>query len=462
MIILLLATNLCAQKTKTNRFKNHKVSLKTWFNSDNKKDSTKVYYKNGKINEEFYYDDRELFHGKAFKYTQEGKVMTEWEFFHGKLISREDLNLVYTCKNKEYILAKVKGIEYLNNSIQKNPNNNRLRIARASHRSYLNNLILAEYELNLVRVYLESDNKSTSDYDFRKLLSTCYDSLASVYAKLGDENKSLHYHFEAYQQLPVEGRLVYNLGSSFSQYNYPDLALSYLYKTTSRAPKHTFANWGLARTHLNLGNYNKALTHVEICFNNEETLHKLTTGASDKGIRALRGVINYQLGDYKQAKRYLKQATKIKKDNSYAMYYLSKSYEATHQPSKAKKWLKKAEKNYYFKIFRGHSAAKHVSNLEIITSKRNLLIDLNKHVNQNHKDLSYTLYDLNDNLIKADKSENNTLDLSSVENGLYTLQVETRKELIKFLLAVDIEDTPLVNQLRALAKKHKKRSFRKK
>ncbi len=461
LFILLATTNLVGQKTKINYFKNKQISYQRWYGTDNLKDSVKVFYKTGALDEVFYYDDKERFHGRCLKYTNDGKVMTEWTFHHGKLIYRKDLNLVFTSKNKKYILQNVANVNKINSLIIENPRNQKLYYSRASYRSRLNNLILAENDLIRFKEILQQNTSNQSDYSRRTSLSNCYDKLASVYSKLGHKELSLYYHFEAYLQLPVNGRLNYNLGANFSFYEYPDLALHYLYKTTAQSPKHTFANWGLAITHLNLKNYSKALNHINVCFNNEETLHKLTTGASDKGIRATKGVISYHLKEYKQARKNLCDAVKIKKDNSYAMFYLSKLYQEKGNKLKAKKWLKKAEENGYSKIH-GSSTA---TNNNKITLTSNIITNTNQTaiILKNYRDTNflYTIHDLKGNLITSSTSNLSKINVASLQNGLYKLNIKDNNNSSSLPFIIDIQDQQLLKTLRTEKRKHKKRKKQK-
>ncbi|NIJ45214.1 tetratricopeptide (TPR) repeat protein [Wenyingzhuangia heitensis] len=442
----ILFSTVCAkaQTQTTLYFRNGQVSCVSWYNNHQKLDSLKTYYRTGQLNESFYYDAKSEFNGRCSQYNEDGSVKTKWLFEHGEMIKRVDDNIKYTDKNKVYILNKISSLEQINMDIKlyenkKNTYYKGLVFKRAKLRGQLNEntLALHDYILIIKEWELKKETPGT-----KKMLSHLYDEIAGFYAKLDIVDIGIHYKLKAIRTNPTENRLNYNLGAYFNYVNQLDLALHYLYKTTNKAPRHPFANWGLGMAHIKLGNYEKAIEHLNICFSNEESLHRLTTGAADEGIRALRGTAYANLGKVKEAKKDLIDAIDLKQDNSYAMFQLGLLYYKTGNEKKAKKWMTKAKKLGYDKKHYDTSIDYYLS-IGCIKEKENLpakviapslalnpiqtdtyLLDSDLH------DFDFYVYDYLNELVYYGKSKDQNINLEKLKPGFYILKIKSEPKEI--------------------------------
>ena len=91
-LLIFSLTNLFSQPKETKSYNLfNDIWSHEWRGDDKKLDSLKIYYRNGNINEEFYFDENGRLHGSAKKYNHKNntEIITEWFFNHGKLISEK-------------------------------------------------------------------------------------------------------------------------------------------------------------------------------------------------------------------------------------------------------------------------------------------------------------------------------------------------------------------------------------
>jgi tetratricopeptide (TPR) repeat protein len=229
------------------------ISIQIWYSADNKPDSTKTYYPNGKLNEVFYYDENGLKNADCFQFNKQGEKLVTWNFSHGKLVSRTDHKLPFGKDSEE----KVKKALQLLTEINLKTNYNPTRINDLYNRGVLmislGNTTLALEDLKKVEYSLDKDPKNKdlvlSDTLEKKkvaLRSLLYERLASIYGSLDMESFAYQYYFKAIKNGPNDLHILDNFAELLQRGKTNDLARFYLEKILSQKSDHTQAKLALA------------------------------------------------------------------------------------------------------------------------------------------------------------------------------------------------------------------------
>lgn len=431
-------------------FKNGSIAKEFWLNSNKKKDSVKTYYKSGKKNEVFYYDDNEKFNGTCQQFTAEGKLKTAWLFEHGKLIKRTDYILEYNNKNQAKVEETLAQITDANNKLKENPNDFSLLYKRANARKILKNYILAEDDFIKFKNIFEEPDEIKIKPD--KRLANVYDNLASVYKHYEMENQAIHYQILAINENPADIRLTYNLGSYLHQIGQNQLAVHFLKEVIKRSPDNAFANWALAGSYLDLGQYELALKYVNIAMLKEETLYKSGSGTEENDLKTIRGFAYHKLGKTQLALADLNNALQINPKNAAATKYLGVIYADLGEKTRACGYFQKAkqldyELKYYPKSLDefiqktcGTNNPDSVKSTNQIPESNSIYItstDLSYITNTNaveaSNDFSCKIYDIDSHLIK-ETSLCRTIEIENLTAGLYILDIKKENETKTFKL----------------------------
>lgn len=443
--------------TKNIFFKNGLIAKEFWFNYNKKTDSLKTYYKTGKINEIFYYDDNEMFNGTCRQFTSEGKLKTTWLFEHGKLIKRTDYILEYNIKNQTKVEETLAQITDSNNKLKENPNDLSLLYKRANARKILKNYILAEDDFIKLKNILEKPTVNKTGEQNKRLANT-YDNLASIYKHYDIENQAIHYQILAINENPTDIRLTYNLGSYLHEINQNRLAVHFLKEILKKSPDNTFANWALAGSYLDLDQYELALKHINIAFLKEENIYKFGSGTEENDLKTIRGLSYHKLGKTQLGLTDLNDALQINPKNSTANKYLGIIYSDLGQNTRACGYFQKAkqlgyEQKYYPKnveefiektcnVNKVNSAKSTNQSLEsnsiYITTKdlpyilTNTIADSTETLKSSS--FNYEIYDIESNLIHQENSANKTIEIKDLPVGLYILIIKKENETKTFKL----------------------------
>ena len=147
IVFLVFQNQITAQKSgSVNKvfFKNGLVAKEFYLGADQKIDSVKTYHKEGGLNEKFYYDDNNQFHGICEQFTTEGKLKSTWVFVHGNLIRTTHHIKESNLKNKKTVEFNYDNIDKRDMILKGNPNDKQAIYSRAASREYLQNNVLAE------------------------------------------------------------------------------------------------------------------------------------------------------------------------------------------------------------------------------------------------------------------------------------------------------------------------------
>ncbi|WP_010135911.1 T9SS type A sorting domain-containing protein [Ochrovirga pacifica] len=445
IIILFVSLGICAQNSTSKKlyFKDGLLAKQTWFNNQNKIDSVKTYYSTGELNEAFYYDTQERFHGTCYLFNKKREVATQWQFKNGKLLKRVDILKKYTPKNKETVLKRYKNIEELN-KILKDINIFDVFVYRAYNRCYLGNKILAlddffKIEQVFKKRLAATQNKKTEQI-YTKKLANLYDQIAGIYSAYEQEEQAIHYKYLAIKHNPNDKRLVYNLGGYLVSLRDYELGIFYLNDVIKKHPMHPFANWALSIAYTDLEKYQKAQIHLDKARVNEKGLYTHGRGNSERGLDTVEGYIQHKLGNTDKGIALLNDALNTNKNNSFAKRYLGEIYMDLENYEVACDFFNESEKLGYTKKHDRedlHLLLEKVCN-HAKTSVNNKLkiyatpnpvkhITSIKNVSDN---FAYTLYNYQQQIIKKGHATGKSLDFSLVPAGLYLLKLHLQEKTI--------------------------------
>jgi len=320
-------------------YNDHVVSVEIWYGPDNKPDSTKTYYPNGKLNEVFYYDGKGLKNADSFQYNKQGEKLVTWNYSHGKLVSRTDHKLPFGKDREEGVKKALKLLTEINTKTNCNP----LQVNDLFNRGVLSislgNTTLALEDLKKVEYSVDKDpkNKALSDSLAEKkdvFRSKLYDRLANIYASLDMDNFAFNYYYKAVKNAPEDLRILYSFATLLQHRKAYDLAAYYFENIVTQKPDHANARWALARLYSDMGEYQKAMENITIAFKFEKAIidNKVYGG---RDLRTTRGLIYHKLGESDKGIADLKEALKTDKNNSYAMKNLGIIYLDQHKNKKA-------------------------------------------------------------------------------------------------------------------------------
>ena len=306
------------------KYKDGIIAQETWYNHKHEIDSIKSYYRNGKPCE-FFYFDKNQYHGTCYKINGKGEKITTWEFDHGVLLERIDHIKKYNQKNKQNTLKAYEIVEKSNQKLIEDPNNNRALTNRTYARYLLGDRLLAmrDYSRIIDRIELLQEKGRKID---SKSLGRIYDIMASIYASYEQENKASHYYYLAVKTDTIDTRLVNNLGTYLVANKSYRLGIYYLNKVLDAHPRHAFAHKALGDAYIALKDYEKALEHLNIAFESEQFIYKYSTGKTEKNLQTLRGYVYHKLGETEKGLVDLNEALKLYEDNTLALRYIGEVY----------------------------------------------------------------------------------------------------------------------------------------
>lgn len=314
-------------------YDDHVVSVEIWYGPDQKPDSTKTYYSNGKLNEIFFYDDKGLKDSNAFQYNKQGEKLVTWNFSHGKLVSRTDHKLPFNKDKEETVKKALKLMTEINIKTNYNPTKVNDLFNRGVLSISLGNTTLALEDLKKVEYSIDKDPKNkdivlTDSLDKKRSVfrSKLYDRLANIYASLEMDSFAFHYCYKAIKNAPDDLRILYNFAILLQRRKSNDLARFYLEKIVAQKPDHAHARWALGILYSDLGEYQKAMESITIAFKNEKTIIDKSVGYGGRDLRTTRGLIYHKLGESERGIADLKYVLDMDKNNSYAMKNLGIIY----------------------------------------------------------------------------------------------------------------------------------------
>lgn len=411
------------------------IAVEKWYGDDNKLDSLKTYYKSGEPNELFYYD-KAYYQGKSYKFNRFGEKLTTWKFNKGKLISRTDHKIEFNKKTEEKVKSEHTKLKELNQKLKENSNDFKSTFQRASVRNFLGNntLALNDYKKIEKKILKISETKKIPE----KMVGSIFDHLASIYQGYEMENHTIHYKLKAIKASPKESRLYYNLGSYLVRIKSYRLGIQFLNKAIEMVPNHSFANWGLAVAYSDLGDYDKAMTCINIAFKNEENIYKRSRGTDERDLWTTRGFLYHKLGKTNKGITDLEEALNINDDNSFALRNLGVIYHDLGKYNKSCELLEKAKNLGYEKThdvydledYLEHSCNNKITEHELIKLSERPYVYPNPSKDEigiyhfNFENFNYRIYNFESKLIHKGKAENKSMNISNLPSGLYILEVE--------------------------------------
>ena len=422
------------------------TAIHRWFNKKNKLDSLKSYYKNGKLDEEFYYTNGR-FNGQAYKYNREGEIITTWEFLKGRLIKRTDHKLVYNAKNEQKIREAHEKLKKLNDS-GGNLKGLKNHSSRAMLRVRLGNYTLAHHDLIRLQHYITKSEAPESIKN--KLLSNVYDAISNIFVRYEMENATIHFSLKAIKAAPDNMRLYYNLGAHLFVNNCYRLSKKYLDFVLKHKPKHPFAHRLLGVLCSDFEEYEQALKHINLAFDNEKSILNHSDGRLERDLRTTRGYILHKLGRTVEGIADLKQAIALNENNSYAHKNLGIVYHDIGEYDKACELLTKAKEFGYKKVHDADDLEAYIknscSNKSFENPSRltdlpyvypNPARDFVKVGNISNDKLPYTLLNFESKIVEQGILMNYTIDTSKLPTGLYILIVEENGNIHSFKIIKD-------------------------
>lgn len=420
------------------------VSLEIWRGSDKIKDSLKIYYSNGKLNEVFYYDEKGLNNSNCYQYTKKGEKMVTWNFSHGKLLSRIDHQLPFD--NKETEENTKKNLQMLT-ELNQRTNYNATKIndlyIRGSLRNRLGNKNLALDDFKRIERHINNDAKNTSKIlpdstiaKREKFKSSVYDNLAGLYARLEMENYAFQYYYKAMKAAPKDNRILYNFAGYLQQRKSNDIALYYFKKIIEEQPEHAHARWGIAKLYSDIGEYEKAMENINVAFKHEEAIIARTAGYGGRNLRTTRGLLYHKLGESEKGIKDLKEALEMEPNNSYAMKNLGIIYLDQEKYDKACALFEKAKELDYTLSYDENDLDALLENAcNKVTTPNQAIVVAKPFVypnpattmitirNYDYKNFNYEFFDFESNSVLRGNSAEGTIDVTGLNSGFYILKI---------------------------------------
>lgn len=419
--------------------------------ADKRPDSLKTYHSNGQLKELFYFDEKGLKDSNAYQYDQQGDKQVSLKFSHGKLLSRFDHKLPFNNVNKEILQSSLKQLQEINTRTFYNPSKPADIYKRGNLHYRLGNTILALDDLKRSEKILQAvSKKAASDLTaIKKLQAHLYDLLANIY--LGAEQKNLAglYYYKAIMAAPKDSRILYNFANYLHRNQSEDLALFFLNKLNSQNPNFGFVQLSLAQIYSDKGQYQKALEHINTAFQLEDAIKKGSTGWQGRDLRTTRGLIYHKLGLSEKGIADLNEALLLNDKNSYAMKNLAIIYLDQKKYSEACSLLEKADKLHYTLVFDEkdlhpllQSACNHKTTVNPIAAPKavaypNPVTTKVLIRNYPHQHFDYIVYDMETRPLLRGRSEDSSVDISSLKQGLYLLQVSNQDDPQTFKVIKD-------------------------
>ena len=439
---LMLAQTNNSNTIKRYYYKDKVVSLEIWKGTDNKIDSLKTYHYNGKINEVFYFDDKGYRNSNGYQYNEQGEKLVTWNFLHGKLLSRTDHRLPFNKDSEGVVKKMLQSLTVLNKRTNYNPTKIDDFFERGRLRARLGNTILALEDLKKVDNAINKISKNTTKVvsetakaSLEKNKSLLYDLLANIYLNLEMENCASQYYYKAMASAPNDYRILYNFADYLQQKKSNDLARYYLEKIVAEKPEHGHARWGLARLYSDIGEYEKAMTNINLAFIKEKGIIERTTNYGGRDLRTTRGLLYHKLGEPEKGIKELKDELEMDKNNSYAMKNLGIIYLDQKKYNEACKLFQKAKELDYTLTYDEkdldallESACNNVQH-EIAIEETKPFVFPNPATtvimvkNYDFKNFDYEFFDFESTSVLRGNSPDGAIDVSNLNSGFYILKI---------------------------------------
>ncbi len=440
--VLMLAQTNNSNTIKRYYYKDKVVSVEIWSGNDKKQDSLKTYYSNGKLNEEFYYDEKGLKNSNCFQFNREGEKLVTWNFSHGKLLSRTDHKMPFNKDSEEKVKKTLQSLSELNQKTNFNPTKIGDLFQRGRLRARLGNTILALEDLKKVDNAINKISKNTTKVvsetakaSLEKNKSLLYDLLANIYLELEMENYAFQYYYKAMASAPNDYRILYNFADYLQQKKSNDLARFYLEKIVAEKPEHGHARWGMARLYSDIGEYEKAMTSINKAFIKEKGIIERTTNYGGRDLKTTRGLLYHKLGESEKGIQDLKEALEMDKNNSYAMKNLGIIYLDQKKYNEACKLFQKAKELDYTLTYDEkdldallESACNNVQHEIAIEETKpfvfpNPATTLITVKNYDFKNFDYEFFDFESTSVLRGNSPDGAIDVSKLNSGFYILKI---------------------------------------
>jgi tetratricopeptide (TPR) repeat protein len=423
-------------------YKDKVVSVEIWRGTDKIVDSIKTYYKNGKLNEVFYFD-KGSYNSNCFQYNEQGEKLVTWNFSHGKLLSRTDHKLPFNNKETEEVAKKIlQKLKELNTRTNYNPVDINNLVERGNLRARLGNKTLALDDLRKAEWIVNKNNKDTSKVipdsikaNRKKFESQLYDMFANLYSSLEMENYAYQYFYKAMAAAPKDYRVLYNFASFLQQKKSFDLARYYLEKIVAEQPQHAHARWGLARLYSDIGEYEKAMENINVAFTKEKVIIERTSSYGGRDLKTTRGLLYHKLGKSKKGIQDLKEALEMDNTNSYAMKNLGIIYLDQKKYNEACVLFEKAKELNYTLDFDENDldallkSACNNRQTEIVIEQPKPFVFPNPATtvitikNYDYKIYDYEFFDFESNSVLRGNSTDGTIDVTRLNAGFYILKI---------------------------------------
>ena len=440
--VLMLAQTNNSNTIKRYYYKDKVVSVEIWSGNDKKLDSLKTYYSNGKLNEVFYYDEKGLKNSNCFQFNREGEKLVTWNFSYGKLLSRTDHKMPFNKDSEEKVKKTLQSLSELNQKTNFNPTKIGDLFQRGRLRARLGNTILALEDLKKVDNAINKISKNTTKVvsetakaSLEKNKSLLYDLLANIYLELEMENYAFQYYYKAMASAPNDYRILYNFADYLQQKKSNDLARFYLEKIVAEKPEHGHARWGLARLYSDIGEYEKAMTNINLAFIKEKGIIERTTNYGGRDLKTTRGLLYHKLGESEKGIQDLNEALEMDKNNSYAMKNLGIIYLDQKKYNEACKLFQKAKELDYTLTYDEkdldallESACNNVQH-EIAIEETKPFVFPNPAItvitvkNYDFKNFDYEFFDFESTSVLRGNSPDGAIDVSKLNSGFYILKI---------------------------------------
>lgn len=423
-------------------YKDNVPSIEIWKGADKKLDSLKTYYRNGNIQEIFYYDEKGFKNSNCYQYNEMGEKLVTWNFSHGRLISRTDHKLPFNKVSETIVKTTLDKLNELNTRTNYNATTISDLYKRANYRYRLGNMTLAIEDFRRVEKAIDNIAKKTTTTTVdtladkkAKFKSLLYDLLANSYSNFEMENFALNYFYKAMTAAPNDYRILYNFANYLQNRKSNDLALYYMKKILAERKEHPHARWGIAKLYSDMGDYEKAMYNINLAFEKEDVIIKGSLGHYGRDLRTTRGLLYHKLGESEKGISDLKEALERNKNNSYAMKNLGIIYLDQKKYDAACELFEKAKELKYNLTFDENdldalieSACNNIPQPEIIeTSKAYVFPNPAKTIisvkNYEYQKFDYAFYDFESNPILNGKSNDGAIDVSTLNPGFYILKI---------------------------------------
>lgn len=474
LFLLLLPTITICQNSASSKVSNTNLvkrysyndgvpAMEYWYGADKILDSVKTYHKGGHLKEIFHYNSKNQKHGKGYQFNGQGEKLVTWTFENGKLLSRIDHKIPFGKDSEEFVKKSLSALTELNTRTNFNPTKINDFYIRAALRHKLGNNFLALQDYKKVETYVDKIYKDpkkiisdSAKIKFDKNNSSLYDAIASIYGALEIENTAMHYYCKALKLAPNDDRIIYNFASFLQKKKSNDLALVYLQKVLTIKPDNPFAHLAIAKLYSDKGEYEKAMPHITIAAENEQTIISRSSGYGGRNVKTTRGLIYHKLGETEKGISDLKTVLEISKTNSYAIKNLGIIYLDQKKYNEACTLFQKAKNLKYIKIYDNNdlddliekacnrassiveseskavSATVNTTNSETTTNRFSALVpyiypnpvqDIIHIIDLDLTATRYEIYDYQSKLIQNGESRDGTIEATKLISGFYILVV---------------------------------------